>query len=243
VIESYVRHSPSSLNLFAAEPALFVLEKILGVKQPANVLMSRGTAVEAGVAAGLLDPNIYLEDCINIALTRYDTLTAMSPDGRREKTREGIHHMVTQALDALKPFGVPSSMQGFVEWHPEGLLLPIIGYYDFFWEDKGFIVDLKTTDKMPSAIKTGHARQVGFYANGNLSSGLTYVTPKKCETYQLENSSEHREALRQIALRVEKFLSLSDDPEFFVGITVPNLDGFYWNDPKLRQLAYEFWKI
>jgi len=239
---SYDHHSPSSLNLFAADQALFVLEKIIGTKQPANVLMSRGIAVEAGVAAGLLDPNTYLEDCINIALTRYDTLTAMSPDNRREKTREGIHHMVTQALDALKPFGVPKT-QGFVEWRPEGLKLPIVGYYDFFWENKGFIIDLKTADKMPSSIKVGHARQVGFYANGNLSSGLTYVTPRKCETYQLENSREHREALRQIALRVENFLALSNDPEFFVGITAPNLDGFYWNNPALRQLAYEHWRI
>jgi hypothetical protein len=40
-------------------------------------------------------------------------------------------------------------------------------------------------------------------------------------------------------LSVEKFLALSDDPEFFVNITVPDLDSFYWSNPPARQLAYE----
>ena len=61
-------------------------------------------------------------------------------------------------------------------------------------------------------------------------------------TYQLENIREHREALLQIALRIERFLALSDDPEFFKSITVPDLESFYWGGPA-RQLAYEHWQI
>ena len=57
-----------------------------------------------------------------------------------------------------------------------------------------------------------------------MAARLTYVTPKKCETYELENIGEHREALRQIAVRIENFLALSDDPEFFKSITVPDLE-------------------
>ena len=53
MIESYVRHSPSSLNLFAAEPAMFVLERIMGIKQTVGVPAHRGVAVEDGVTAGL----------------------------------------------------------------------------------------------------------------------------------------------------------------------------------------------
>ena len=48
-----VRHSPSSLNLFAASPAMWVLEKILGIKQPVGVPAHRGVAVEDGVVVGL----------------------------------------------------------------------------------------------------------------------------------------------------------------------------------------------
>ena len=38
----YVRHSPSALNMFAAEPAMFVLERILGLKSSRSA--SRRTA-------------------------------------------------------------------------------------------------------------------------------------------------------------------------------------------------------
>jgi len=53
----------------------------------------------------------------------------------------------------------------------------------------------------------------------------------------------HRDALHKIALSVENFLALSDDPEFFVNITVPDLDSFYWANPPARQLAYEIWGV
>jgi len=39
---NYERHSPSSLNLFAASPAMFVLERIIGLK--------RGTGGTSGVS-------------------------------------------------------------------------------------------------------------------------------------------------------------------------------------------------
>ena len=104
-------------------------------------------------------------------------------------------------------------------------------------------IDLKTTERMPSEIKIPHARQVAFYTGDNHEGRLTYVTPKKCITYQLENVREHHDALIKMAKAVEKFLSLSDDPMFFTSITVPDLESFYWTAPHMRALAYQYWKI
>lgn len=239
------RHSPSSLNLFSAAPAMFVLERILGKRQPVGVPAHRGTAIEDGVAVGLLDPAAPIATCIDAAHKRYDTLTALSPDARRERYRETIADMVTEALAELRPYGVPTKTQGLVEWKPDDLQYPIVGYYDFYWADHGIVVDLKTTEKMPSEIKIPHARQVALYTaaiSDNIDGRLTYCTPKKRTTYRLENARAHREALYEIARRVERFLTLSDDPQFFLGITVPDLDSFYWGGPA-RQLAYEHWKI
>jgi hypothetical protein len=85
---------------------------------------------------------------------------------------------------------------------------------------------------------------VALYAvSDNVDARLIYCTPKRLEVYSLENVRKHRDALRIIALAVEKFLSLSDDPQFFVTITVPDLDSFYWANPSARQLAYEIWKV
>jgi hypothetical protein len=239
----YDHHSAHSTNLFCASTAMWVLEKLLGIKQPVGAPAHRGVAVEDGVTHGLMNPDASLAECVKIAIVKYDTLMALSPDGRREKYRETISDMVRQALTELRPYGVPSRTQGLVEWKPEGLRLPMIGYFDFEWVQHGIIVDLKTTEKLPSQIKVSHARQASFYASSdNMAARLTYVTPKKCETYELENILEHREALRQIAVRIENFLALSDDPEFYKSITVPDLDSFYWGG-LARQLAFEHWGV
>ncbi|KRR12209.1 hypothetical protein CQ12_31675 [Bradyrhizobium jicamae] len=222
---------------------MWVLEKVLGVRQPVGAPAHRGVAVEEGVTYGIMNPDASLDECVKVAVVRYDTLTALSPDARRERYRETISDSVDHALAELRPYGAPSRVQGRVEWRPDGLRLPVIGFFDFEWAQHGIIVDLKTTEKLPSQIKASHARQAAFYAaSGNMAARLTYATPMKCATYALENIREHREALRQIAVRIENFLALSDDPEFFKSITVPDLDSFYWGG-RARQFAYEHWQI
>jgi hypothetical protein len=239
----FERHSPSSLNLFCASPSMFVLEKVLGRRQPVGAPAHRGTAVEDGVTAGLTDPHALISDCVQVAYATYDRITALSGDKRRKEYRATIPDMVKSALEELRPYGVPTHTQQFVSWKPEGLAYPIVGYLDYRWEQHGILVDLKTTEKLPSSIKIPHARQVALYATmtgDNVDARLTYCTPKKRATYQLENVREHLTALHQIALRCEAFLALSDDPAFFTSITAPDFESFYWGGPA-RQIGFETW--
>jgi hypothetical protein len=239
------RHSPSSLNLFCAAPALWVLERVLDKRQPVGVSAHRGTAVEAGVAFGLLNPKAATNDAVEVARKRYRELTALSGDPRREKYGADIEVMVLRALDELRPYGVPSAVQKYVEWRPDGLRRPIIGYIDFEWAEHGVLVDLKTTEKLPSKIKIAHARQVALYCSSdNLDGRVSYITPIKSATYAVENIGEHRNALHQIALCAERFLDLfPDDPEKLAGIVCPDLESFYWAPDEARQAAFEQWKI
>jgi hypothetical protein len=241
---AYTRHSPSKLNLYAAQPAMWWLENIKGIKQPVGAVAHRGVAVEDGVVHGLKDLAASDEACASVAIARYEQLTVLSGDVRRDKYRADIPDMVAMALDELRPLGTPTATQGFITWSPPELKLPIVGYFDFMWEDKGLIIDLKTTDRMPSEIKVGHARQVSFYASSdNVEGRLCYTTPKKVQTLQLENVRAHRQALLNIAKRVEAFMALSEDPEFGKTIFAPDLDSFYWTNPAARQIAFEQWKI
>lgn len=238
------RHSPSSLNLFCASPSMFVLERVMGRRQAVGAAAHRGTAVEAGIAAGLFDLDRPVEECVEIAATKYRSLIGLCTDPSVETKEKTIPAMVMQGLDELRPYGTPTSQQGFVEWRPEGLQAPIVGYYDFEWANHGIVVDLKTTEKLPSSIKLPHARQVGLYGpaiSDNIDARLTYVTPIKRATYRLENVREHRDALLRIALVVERFLALSDDPAFFASITAPDFDHFYWSAPAARQAGFEAW--
>jgi hypothetical protein len=220
------------------------LERVLGIRQPVGAPAHRGTAVEAGVTLGLMDPAASLEACNAEALKKYDTITALSGDPRREDYRETIPAMVEAALKELRPYGIPSGTQGFVEWQPAGLKMPIVGYWDYEWEQHGILTDLKTTERMPSSVKPSHARQISLYVrSNNASPRITYTTPRKCTTYQVENIDAHRAALHQLALRVENFLAQSDKPEFFIGITAPDVESYFWASPSARQLAFEYWGV
>jgi hypothetical protein len=242
MLHDITHHSPSSLNLFAASNAMYVLERILGRKQPVGAPAHRGKAVEDGVTYAL-EESATMQQSIDVALTRYDSLTALSGDPRSDSYRRDIPEMVAQAVGMLAQYGEPSTTQGFVEWRPDGLQLPVIGYYDYAWEDKGLIIDLKTSERMPSEIKNSHARQVSLYCAGNMEGRLVYCTPKKIQAFHLENIREHRDTLCRLAFAVEKFLSLSDDPQFYVSITAPDLDSYYWASPEARQTAWEVWRI
>jgi len=243
MLSTYLHHSPSSLNQFAASPALFVLERVLGLKQVVGAPAHRGVAVEAGVAYGLTNPDASEKVCYEAAFTAYDTVSALSPDDRKERYRDNIPDMVTQALDELRPYGVPDETQGYQSKSFPGLKLPIVGFFDFRWVSKGIVVDPETTEKMPGEIKIPHARQVSFYCGDNHEGRLTYVTPKKCQTYRLENVREHHQALLKMAKTVENFLDLSDDPKFFTTIVTPDLESFYWTQPHMRQLAFEHFGV
>ncbi len=235
-------YSPSTLNLFVASLAMFTMEKVLGIKQPVGAPAHRGTAVESGVTVGLMKPDLPERECIDLASEQYHQLMALSGDPRRMEYAKTIPSMVTRGLEELRPYGIPSGIQKRVEWHPEGISVPIVGYLDYEWDKHGIITDLKTTKNMPSQIKESHARQVSLYCSSNNYSGrLTYVTPQRRATYQLEAVEAHREALRRIAMACEAYLALSDDPGYFIRITSPDRESFYFSDPAARQQAFEIW--
>jgi hypothetical protein len=244
MIATYERHSPSKLNLFCASPAMFALEYVKGIRQEVGPPAHRGVAVEDGVTHGLTHPEAPIAECVAAALATYDARTTLSGDPRRDRYRATIPDMVKTALDELLPYGRPSGMQGLVEWQPDGLQLPIVGYFDYEFQQHGIIVDLKTSEKMPSSIKTAHARQVAFYAaSDNIDARLAYVSPKKMEIFRLENVRAHRAALMKIAQTVEKFLSLSDDPDELLRYVAPDVDSYFWTNPSMRQLAFETWGV
>ena len=237
--------SPSSCNLFVSSPAMFVLQKCIKVRTSVGPAAHRGTAVESGIVAGLLD-GLSQTECIEVAKAEFTKLTSLSGDHRREKEEAAIADFVRMGLNELLPYGKPSSTQGRIECHFEGLAVPMIGFYDIEWEDHGVLTDIKTTHALPSKISTNHARQVALYraARGdNLDARVSYITPKKSATYNLENPREHLLALEKIALTIQRFLSLSDDAKVLASYVVPEVDSFYFADPITRKAAYEVWGL
>ena len=91
-MNGFARHgiehlSASSLNLWATEPAVWALERLLGHRSPPSASMARGKAVEEGINGGLIDPERSLEACIETALVCFDREMALVADERRDSER------------------------------------------------------------------------------------------------------------------------------------------------------------
>ena len=236
--------SVSTLNLFQNAPGLFILEKLMGKRQPVGCAAHRGNAVEAGIIMGLNDPDAPLEDCIAKALTEFDRLSALSTDHNREKERKGIGGMVQNGLAELRPYGKPSHYQREVIWQHPDLPLPVKGFVDLQWEDHGILTDIKTTFRVPSEISETHARQVasyGYALSDNIDLRLSYISDKKAVTYRLENARDHLNALVKVGQTLERFLSLSDDPKELAKYVAVDFGSFYWSDPAARRAGFEVW--
>ena len=72
---------------------------------------------------------------------------------------------------------------------------------------------------------------------------MTYVTPKKSATYVVDQVDDHLLAIKRIGMTIQRFLSLSTDPEELASYVVPDTSSFYFNDDEARQAAFEIWGV
>jgi hypothetical protein len=244
--------SASSLNLWATEPAVWAMERLMGHRSPPSAQMARGKAVEHGVHAGLLDPARPIDECAAQAVKAFDRDMALVPDDRRDSERESIPGYVGCGLGELRQYGIPTAYQDRVELRLDDVPVPVVGFIDWRFDDHGLIVDLKTSERLPSAISLSHARQGAVYAraHGNYGMRFAYVKPaagkkdgRAVIVYELDRIEIDRQlaALRQIALRLERFLALSNDPAELCGLIVPDYERFHWTNPITRARGAEIY--
>lgn len=237
--------SASSLNVWAAEPAIWIMERLLHRRSPTGIPAARGKAVEHGVHVGLIDTAKPIEDCVAEAEREFNRETVLAGDPRRDDERANIGGYVRGALAELRQYGVPDGYQERVEIKLDDVPVPIIGFIDWRFAQHGLIVDLKTSERHPSQIGNSHGRQGAVYAtaHGNFGMRFAYAKPApgKKDPQQvkvLEMSSDdvrrHLGALRAIALSLGRFLAVSDDPRELAGLIVPDFDSFWWSDPSVR---------
>jgi hypothetical protein len=236
--------SPSSLNLFAQEPALWVVQYLMGRRFGVGCAAHRGSAAENGVQAGLMDPRLPIENCQAIALQAYDSLTALSADTRRAKEREALPGIVAGAVTELRQYGPVTDYQSKVTHRFDGVPVDVWGYLDFQFAGSGVIVDLKTTLRIPSEISPQHARQVAFYVHATNSEGrLAYVSPSKLAVYRVEDAARSYAEMANIARRLMRFLAVSNDAAELAGIVTPRVTEFWWSAPDARAAALEVFQL
>ena len=231
-MHNYPSLSASAINLFAANQAMWVLEKLLKMRLPVGASAHRGSAAEAGIVAGLLDPTLPIEDCQAIALREFDRLTALSADPRKTKEREAVPKIVAYTIPELREYGIPDQVQTKVERIIPGVPIPFVGYIDLGWSQHGITLDIKSALKVASEISVPHARQVSIYVTGTNNEGrVAYCGPSKMAVYRLDDVAQHIADVANIAKIMERFLSISPDPKVLAGIVCPDFSSFYWSNP------------
>lgn len=236
--------SPSSINTWINAPSLWVLEKLLKFRGSMGAAAHRGTATEAGVSAGLFDHTLDQDACVAVAMPIFDRLTALSGDPKRETERAVIPGMIRQGL-ALREHGVPQRPnqgdQHKVEITLDDIGVPVIGFLDWLYPNE--VLDLKTTLRVPSGMSETHLRQASVYKTAHMDKRVRffYVSDKKAEKHTLTRE-QYDQAMRELtgaALRLQRFLSLSDDPHELAAVVPHSSESFYFNDPRTKAKAVE----
>lgn len=231
--------SASQLNTFSAAPSLWVLEKLLKVKGRVGCSAHRGSSVETGVSHGLFNPTATQEECEAVALQQYDRFTALSGDDKREKERGVIPGMIKNGL-GLREKGNPirpnQGDQHKIEVMLEGVPVPFLGFLDFEFADE--VIDTKTTNAIPSQMPPAHARQFSLYKHAKMNKRMrgAYISSKRMDILTLDRDTYDRSMVEIVAMakRMERFLSVSDDPQELAAIVSHDPSTFYWSDPATR---------
>lgn len=235
------RLSPSSLNLWKANPGLWSLRYLGKFFDSAGPAAWRGNAVEKGLHSWFIKKDV--ETALAVALEAFEK----EAQGLADDETETEHALIAPMLDVAiqKASTLPSPYFGAqtrVEYSFQDVDVPVVGFIDFVLED-GSIFDLKTTKACPSAPKPDHARQVALYmAAKDCDGGLMYVTAKRSELYAIDDQLRDAslESMRRDALSLQRFLESHSDPRSAIRSLPMNDDDFRWSaaaTEKLREIA------
>lgn len=246
--------SPSAINLFIKEPALWVLKYFYGKSSDKNIHAMRGIAIEDGI-------NRFIEtgeDPTHVAIDRFTEMSFFWSDyDLIEDIEEKIPQWVSNSMDSIPPLSSIIGVQKELVGSYRGV--PLRGFVDYATQDK--YIDLKTVTKLPKISSRGARKgmlEAGRKANirqqtiyniiSDKPTALLYVTPCPEEKFYLHDITQEEmdEAIVDIDTALDEIKNiLTMNIEEVMMCTVPNWKSmkysFYWDEP-LRDLARVLWR-
>jgi len=222
--------SPSSLAVYRNAPALWVMRYLYKFDDERSAAAFRGLAVEAGLDYFLFESGPTTE-ATNRAMMNF----ALNTDGEINEEIEAEMAVIPQCLGRaivqMEGMGKPIARQKRIEINLPGIEVPIMGYIDYRYPE--FLVDLKTTLRMPSTIRPDHMVQLACYSEAEgVPPHVCYVTPKKAEIYPLQEK-EKQEALwtlKHSAHAIRALLDAADTKEEAAKLFVPDTSHYMFSD-------------
>jgi len=261
VTHNIKRISVSQINKWRESPDSYVCQYLGKARFPFGIAAVQGKAVELGVDLGLFEGED-IDGCVKKAV-RYlkdESLTLPNRLEELEKRIPVIERMTATALEHLMPLGKPDDPPKDQKQHSvgtnvrfragDGGTVPLLGYLDYYYEEKNLVVDLKTTSKAPTKWSLSHGIQAAVYQAAVKS--MTGKKPAVKFGYALtrqrdpwvwlelsdDDAAKYLKIFKQSVTQLEAFLSLSDDSNRLIAATPHNPDTFYWNNAE--EIAKKF---
>jgi len=236
--------SASSINLWTNAPDVWVARYLLKVKMPFGPAPKRGIEVERAVV-DTLSGNKTEGQAIKDAEERFaDEFLAVTD--AVEKELQVIRPMTQIAVEELMEFGAPQfeSEDGQdkirITAQTDDWSIPVIGYLDMVFPQHGTIVDLKTTNRIPTSMSADHQLQRAIYAHakGNHRVAFLYVSSKKAKWLEDGEPGELLANAKCQIIRLEAFLRHNTAET--ARETVPvNPNSYFWRDAQdIRREIY-----
>lgn len=231
--------SPSNLNTWANSPAIWAIRYGMGFRGQPTPKMSLGKAVERGLQEFLRDGDFDRAQHEAVLAFNMDLADPL----KETKERDLIKPMLDQAIDAMVTLNPeiksPPMLQSKASMYLKGIPVPCIGYTDFEF-DGSMIVELKTTQRMPSSPSPSHMRQIAFYwkATGGKMPSIMYVTPKAFKIFQ-PTVDELAEAFNDLVYTGQTLvgaLSVIEKPQDLFEFYPPDFSNYQWEEEE-KQLA------
>lgn len=205
--------SASKLSLFKNDLPMFICRYGFGKSGSGSVAMQRGIIVEDAVVK-ILTKEMKLNEGILYAIDEFNKKYFVN-DEEVAKEYKNLEPMIRLSCEALEDYGVPvfpeNSKQEKIQFNMVDNVnnweVPFIGYLDLVFPEKGVIVDLKTTTRIPSTQSFDHKLQRAIYAKakGNQKVEFLYVTPSRAEFKEDGDVNEMLEQARIIINRMNSF--------------------------------------
>jgi len=225
--------SPSSLRLWREAPAVWIGKYLLRAPDESGPGAWRGQAVEAGVDRLLYE----CDDTVatNAMRAKWNELAQGLIDPDVEKEQDALDAFLDQAKRAFAGMPVPLQRQAKVELQLPGISVPLLGYADWRWADKG--TDLKTTWRVPSTPDPAHVEQVACYSMFHgVPYSLTYVSNRKWIRYEIihEVATDAWDRVIETAHAVRSFLAHVDGAHDALSMFAPDYTSFYFRPPMIE---------
>ena len=238
--------SASTINSWIQQPALCLL-KLGGFSDgEAGASAWRGSSVDRAVTKAAFNPDMKVDDLINLAHKVFDDSHKKSintHDAEKvAKERKAIVDYVKQGAQFYRGLGEqPESEQGKVVVRIGDIETPFVGYYDLLYKDK--VRDTKTVGRQVSQLAQTASRQASIYALGTgCEPWIDYVTTKEVRAYRVERVDYWLRQVELASKSLERVLSHSDDIVECCQLVYPDLDHWMWSDT-MKRIAKDIWQM